>query len=98
MQRQITDLDRTVAADKQTLQARLSDLASLAQQSRALTALRDESGQLRGFSKVAHDITHARVAEEKIQRLNAELESRVVERTAQARSARLLSGATGRLL
>ena len=30
MQQQIAELDRTVAADKETLQARLSDLATLA--------------------------------------------------------------------
>jgi chemotaxis protein MotB len=42
MQQQIAELDRTVSADKETIQARLSDLATLAQQSRALTALRDE--------------------------------------------------------
>ena len=42
MQQQIAELDRTVSADKETLQARLSDLATLAQQARALTALRDE--------------------------------------------------------
>src|ERR1700733_3121317 len=42
MQQQIAELDRTVSADKETLQARLSDLATLAQQVRALTALRDE--------------------------------------------------------
>jgi chemotaxis protein MotB len=42
MQQQIAELDRTVSADKETIQARLSDLATLTQQSRALTALRDE--------------------------------------------------------
>jgi chemotaxis protein MotB len=42
MKRQIADLDRTVAVDKDTLQAKLSDLATLADQSRALAALRDE--------------------------------------------------------
>jgi PAS domain S-box-containing protein len=52
-----------------------------------ITALRDESGQLRGFAKVAHDITPAKEAEEEIQRLNAQLESRVVERTAQLEAA-----------
>jgi chemotaxis protein MotB len=42
MQRQIADLDKTVAADKATVEAKVSDLAKLAEQSRALTALRDE--------------------------------------------------------
>jgi chemotaxis protein MotB len=42
MKKQITELDRTVAVDKETLQAQLSDLATLDNQSRALAALRDE--------------------------------------------------------
>ena len=36
------ELDRTVAADKATVEAKLSDLAKLTDQVRALTALRDE--------------------------------------------------------
>ena len=42
MQQQIAALDRTVAMDKNTLQAKLSDLARLSDEARALTALRDE--------------------------------------------------------
>ena len=42
MKRQIAELDRTVAVGKDTLQAKLSELAKLADQSRALAALRDE--------------------------------------------------------
>jgi len=42
MKKQIADLDRNVAVEKDTLQAKLSDLATLANQSRALAALRDE--------------------------------------------------------
>jgi len=42
MQRQIVELDRTVSVDKETLQAKLSDLATLTQQSRALETLRDD--------------------------------------------------------
>jgi chemotaxis protein MotB len=42
MQKQIADLDKTVKADKETISARLSDLAKLAEQNRALAALRDE--------------------------------------------------------
>ena len=42
MKRQITELDRTVAVDKDTLQTKLSELATLSNQSRALQALRDE--------------------------------------------------------
>ena len=42
MQKQIAELDRTVTVDKETIGARLSDLATLADQNRALAALRDE--------------------------------------------------------
>jgi chemotaxis protein MotB len=42
MQAQIAALDRTVAVGKDALQAKLSDLAKLADQARALAALRDE--------------------------------------------------------
>ena len=41
MQRQIAELDKTVLANKDTIAAKLSDLATLAQQNRALAALRD---------------------------------------------------------
>lgn len=39
---QIAEQDRTVQADRATIEARLSDLAKMAEQVRALTALRDE--------------------------------------------------------
>jgi len=42
MQTQIAALDRTVAVDKEALQAKLSELAKLADQTRALAALRDQ--------------------------------------------------------
>jgi chemotaxis protein MotB len=42
MQRQIAELDKTVSVGKDTLQARLSDLAKVQEQARALAALRDE--------------------------------------------------------
>ncbi len=42
MQKQLVEQDRVVQADKATIAARLSDLAKLAEQSRALAALRDE--------------------------------------------------------
>ena len=42
MKRQAAELDKTVKADKETIQARLSDLAALTEQLRALSALRDE--------------------------------------------------------
>ncbi|MEP0871241.1 PAS domain S-box protein [Trichocoleus desertorum AS-A10] len=48
-----------------------------------LTALHDRTGQLRGFSKVTHDITDRKRAEQEIKALNQELEQRVMERTTQ---------------
>jgi chemotaxis protein MotB len=45
MQTQMAALDQTVKADKDTIDAKLSDLARLAEQSRALTALRDDLQQ-----------------------------------------------------
>ncbi|HEY2131973.1 MAG TPA: peptidoglycan -binding protein [Acetobacteraceae bacterium] len=42
MQAQSDALDKTVQADKATIEARLSDLAKMAEQTRALTALRDD--------------------------------------------------------
>jgi len=46
-----------------------------------VTALRDETGQLRGFSKITRDLTLRRQADEAIRQLNEELEQRVRERT-----------------
>ncbi len=48
-----------------------------------LTALRDRGGALRGFAMITHDMTERRVAEDQIRRLNAELEERVRQRTAE---------------
>lgn len=48
-----------------------------------ITALRDETGRLRGFCKVTRDITEQKKAKEEILQLNAELEQRVRDRTAQ---------------
>ena len=42
MQKQIAELDKTVQVGKDTIAAKLSDLAKLAEQNRALLALRDE--------------------------------------------------------
>ncbi len=42
MQRQAAELDKTVQANRDTIAARLSDLARMSEQVRALTALRDE--------------------------------------------------------
>jgi PAS domain S-box-containing protein len=46
-----------------------------------LTALKDESGQIKGFVKVTRDITERKKADEAIRELNASLEHRVAERT-----------------
>lgn len=51
------------------------------------TALRDPEGKLLGFSVIARDMTARKQAEEEIQRLNAELEQRVIDRTAQLQAA-----------
>jgi chemotaxis protein MotB len=42
MKQQLAELDRSVAIDKDTLQEKLSDLAKLAEETRALSALRDQ--------------------------------------------------------
>ncbi len=52
-----------------------------------ITALRDEGGRLRGFSKIAHDTTRQKEAEEKIHQLNEQLEQRVRDRTAELEAA-----------
>lgn len=52
-----------------------------------VTVLRDEHGRVRGYSKIAHDITRQREADEAIHRLNTTLEERVRERTAQLETA-----------
>ncbi len=46
-----------------------------------VTALRDESGQLRGFSKVTRDITERKQAEVALKQARDQLEKRVEERT-----------------
>ena len=44
-----------------------------------ITALRDETGELTGFSKVTRDLTERRALEERTQQLNKELRRRVTE-------------------
>jgi PAS domain S-box-containing protein len=52
-----------------------------------ISSIKNVYGEIIGFSKVAHDITERRTAEEKTRLLNLELEQRVVERTAQLQAA-----------
>jgi PAS domain S-box-containing protein len=52
-----------------------------------ITALRDEKGQLSGFSVITRDISMRKEAEDEIRRLNTELEQRVEERTAELQEA-----------
>jgi len=47
-----------------------------------LTAMRDPDGSIRGFVKVSQDVTARKTAERAVEQLNAELEQRVAERTA----------------
>ena len=49
----------------------------------ALTAIRDEPGNLTGFIRVARNMTQQKLLEESLARLTAELEVRVAERTRQ---------------
>lgn len=50
-----------------------------------ISPIRDATGKLAGFSKISRDITERKQAEQTILRLNAELEQRVEERTAELR-------------
>jgi len=52
-----------------------------------VSAIRDRAGRIVGASKVARDITERKTAEATIHRLNADLERRVFERTAQLEAA-----------
>ncbi len=53
----------------------------------SITAIRDEAGHSKGFATVARDLTERKQAQDKIIRLNNELEQRVIERTAQLEAA-----------
>jgi PAS domain S-box-containing protein len=52
-----------------------------------VTALRDEAGNMRGFSKVVRDITERKQAEEALQKANDDLEVKVEYRTTELRNA-----------
>jgi len=52
-----------------------------------VSAIKDSSGKIVGASKVVRDITTRKKAEETIHRLNAELEQRVTQRTAELEAA-----------
>lgn len=52
-----------------------------------ITALRDDTGKLTGFSTISRDVTKRKHAEDEIHRLNAELEDRVQARTAELQAA-----------
>lgn len=52
-----------------------------------VTPLIDHAGQLRGFAKVTRDMTEQREKEEAMEKVQAELEERVAERTAELRRA-----------
>jgi PAS domain S-box-containing protein len=61
-----------------------------------ITALRDESGNLRGFSKVTRDTTGRKKAEEELTKYREHLEELVHERTDQLEQARLVAEAANR--
>jgi rsbT co-antagonist protein RsbR len=48
-----------------------------------ITALRDESGRLRGYGKISRDLTERKKVEEELRRMRDELDQRVKERTAE---------------
>src|SRR5579884_4323356 len=52
-----------------------------------ITRLEDEQGEILGFSKITRDLTERKKAEDKIRKLNEDLERRVEERTAELKAA-----------
>ena len=63
-----------------------------------ITALRDQDGTINGYLKITQDLTERKESEERLRQANANLESRVEERTAELASTnRQLAAANSRL-
>ncbi|MGC3974467.1 MAG: response regulator [Nitrospira sp.] len=54
-----------------------------------ITAMKDETGKLSGFARVARDFTGRKAAEEQLRKIAVELEQRVSERTLELRESQL---------
>lgn len=65
---------------------RLTHAGTMEWVSGVLSALRDESGKLTGYIRVARTMTHQKMMEDSLKRLAADLEKRVAERTRQLES------------
>jgi PAS domain S-box-containing protein len=66
---------------------RITKSGKLIDVSVTLSPIRNNRGEIIGASKIARDITERKAAQEKIQQLNAELEQRVIQRTAELEAA-----------